>query len=101
MTAYSEFSKEIIIFTAEVLLSSSQLDLSYSSVLDECVAVCMCTKVSNMHAFHCLILSLHHQQKIKAILPYIWKSYAHMRTYRHRHVTCSWMNIHSFCVSWL
>lgn len=74
MSAYSEFSKEIIIFTTEVLLNWCQPDPSYSPVLDECVAVYMHTKVLNMHVFYCFILSLHYQQKDKAILGYIWKS---------------------------
>lgn len=51
MTAYSALSKEIIRFTTEVLLSWSQSDLSYSPVLDDCVAVHMHTKVFHTHEF--------------------------------------------------
>lgn len=47
MTVYSEFSKEIIRLTTEVLLSWSQSDLSYSPVLDDCVVVH--TKLLSMH----------------------------------------------------
>lgn len=74
MTAYSEFSKEIIMLTTEVLLSWSQSDLSYSPVSDECVAVYMHTKVLNMCVFYCFFLSLHYQPKNKGILGCFWKS---------------------------